>query len=258
MKRQAQARKYVAINYMYKQQTVNTSILKPLLISRPGYNFRSPALLCHCSVTTATQHCWGSTVATAVVTPIAAPVITHHSALAVPLLQLLLLLLNTAVPLFPLLLSLTTARSRCHCCHCCCHSLTTALLLPVFLRVRKVVYLSAMMRLVNEKNSEKSEGNITGIKKCKSKHEQHYSCTSRSTTDYNNVVRGTTTGIFDRTNTVRNYKVVRVPTTVSLVNLPVKWNTISSLRYTYQRTTSSLLLTAGLGGTLTIMLEKRP
>jgi hypothetical protein len=256
---------------MYKQQTVNTSILKPLLKSRPWNNFRSPALLCHCSVTTATQHCWGSTVATAaatnhcgapvptaVVTPIAAPVITHHSALAVPLLQLLLLLLNTAVPLFPLLLSLTTARSRCHCCHCCCHSLTTALLLPVFLRVRKVVYLSAMMRLVNEKNSEKSEGNITGIKKCKSKHEQHYSCTSRSTTDYNNVVRGTTTGIFDRTNTVRNYKVVRVPTTVSLVNLPVKWNTISSLRYTYQRTTSSLLLTAGLGGTLTIMLEKRP
>jgi hypothetical protein len=154
---------------MYKQQTVNTSILKPLLKSRPWNNFRSPALLCHCSVTTATQHCWGSTVATAaatnhcgapvptaVVTPIAAPVITHHSALAVPLLQLLLLLLNTAVPLFPLLLSLTTARSRCHCCnccccyhspqrchccHCCCHSFTTALLLPVFLRVRKVVCL---------------------------------------------------------------------------------------------------------------------
>ena len=113
-----------------------------------------------------------------------------------------------------------------------------------------------MMRLVNEKNSEKSEGNITGIKKCKSKHEQHYSCTCRSTTDYN-VVRGTTTGIADRTNTVRNYKVVRVPTAVSLVNLPVKWNTISSLRYTYQCTTSSLLLTAGLGGTLTIMLENK-
>ena len=108
-----------------------------------------------------------------------------------------------------------------------------------------------MMRLVNEKNSEKSEGNITGIKKCKSKRDQHYSCTCRSTTDYN-VVRGTTTGIVDQ-----HYKVVRVPTTVSLVNLPVKWNTISSLRYTYQRTTSSLLLTAGLGGTLTIMLEKR-
>jgi hypothetical protein len=125
--------------------------LFPLLLSLP--------LLLLLSLTTAgdaaaTNHC-GAPVPTAVVTPIAATVVTHHSALAVPLLQLLLLL-NTAVPLFPLLLSLTTARSRCHCCnccccyhspqrchccHCCCHSLTTALLLPVFLRVRKVVCL---------------------------------------------------------------------------------------------------------------------